>query len=237
MPTIGVVVVSAPGMKHVTECLKSIAWADEALLLYGGEAPPTSGAESFPALRACGFAAPAEAIRHVDGLRSDWVFYLWGDERVEGALADELRSLCRDAEGARRSWPILVRSYILGAWVNGGIAGATRALLRREDRKNLFAPPPSRGEGRAARGWIADYGTGELNAAVERVQAVSDFWAESCAAAAFAAPPAVFFRTLCRNRFFSGGLPAVTLAALASYTLLMAGAKAWQAAHVKNENG
>jgi hypothetical protein len=241
MPTFGAVVLGLRDMKHLAECLKSVAWADEILLLYAGGAPEI-GADEIPALKVRAIRSLAEAKNYIGEMTTDWVLRLWAEERLDAELAREIRALCRDeSRNKQESYRLAIRSHILGEWAEGGVSGSSPVV--RLSRKTKDMPLGWWSEETAATtlasGWIEDRAGSELRCAVERVQDLSDFWANYLHA--MDSPPGpmtavfcslkIFVKTLARNRIFSCGLAAVALAALASYAVLLSGAKLWEARH------
>ena len=239
MPTFAVVVLSQQGARHLAGCLQSVAWADEILLLHaGGGAPALEGGE-FPALRAHALAAPSDVEKYSAEIRSDWVLLLWGDERVDGRLAAELQALRRGGPPNPAGYRIRVRSRILGEWIEGSVSGPSPAVRLGRNAKEIplgwweKENPASD----IAGGWIEDYGCADLGDAVERVQEISRFWAGRLLETAAAPGPGkavfhslgVFWKMLFSNRFFARGLAGTTLPALASYAVLLSGAKLWEA--------
>src|SRR5947207_15809216 len=95
MATFGVVVFSFDGMKHLAQCLDSVSWADRVMLLHAGCGHPELGKE-LPALTVRRLAAWGEADDYCGEIGTDWTLYIWGDERVDDALAEELRALKSD---------------------------------------------------------------------------------------------------------------------------------------------
>jgi hypothetical protein len=248
MPTLGVVVLSLGKTKHLTECLKSVTWADEVLLVHVGGGEPEIGGGELPSLRIRRVASLADAEKHFAEIRTDWILQLWAEERVDAVLAGEIQALCR---GPLRNDPgtyrIAVQSHILGKWIEGGVAG--RSPMIRLSRGREAMPPgwwiETKSAETLARGCIRDYGCSELVRAVERVQELSDFWAARLRGAA-SSPGApgtvlgalkVFFEMLVLNRLFLRGVAGLTLSALASYAVLLSGAKHWEAKHVGAERG
>ena len=243
MPTIGVVVICLQGMKHVAECLQSVRWADRVLLLHTDGGEPDTGGGEFPSLQIRRVGSPAAAGAHLSEIGTDWVLQLWGEERAEGGLGEELRALCRDRSGeAPSSYRIPVRSYLLGRWASGSVSGPSPAV---RFARNVEEIPPgwwAAGKSTAAlpRGWIGDYGCSELSDAADYVQGLSDFWAGRLRGAVFSPSSArtvlcslrVFVKMILLNRLFSRGLAGVALSALASYAVLLSGAKLWEAKHV-----
>jgi hypothetical protein len=246
MPTFGVVVFSLPGMKHLAACLRSVEWADELLLLRAGGERAEFDAGEFSKLRVRAVGSAAEAEKYAAEMKTDWVLRLWADERLEAGLADELRALSR-AESREFPAPrrIPVRSYILRRWAEGSVSDPGPALRLGRNAKEIpsgwwkKAPAASK----TTRGWIGDYGCAKLSDAVERVQSLSDFWVEGLgstipepgAAKAVLCSLRVFVKLLFLNRFLGRGLAGVTLSALASYAVLLSGAKLWEARHATSK--
>lgn len=243
MPTFAVVVLCRPGTKRLAEGLRSVAWADEILLLHAGGAPPP-GAGEFPALRVRALGGPAEAKKYRAEIRSDWVLQLWGGERVDARLAEELRALRRgEAAAPADSCRLRVRSYILGEWVEGSVSGPSPAARLARNAKEVSPGWWEKNDGASDvfQGWIEDDGCADLGDAVERVQEVSDFWSGRMLAMNPAPGPGravlrsvvLFLQMLFANRIFARGLAGVTLAALASYAVLLSGAKLWEGRRAK----
>jgi len=242
MPTLGVVVLSLARAEHLTECLRSVSWADEVLLLHASGGDPDIGCGDFPALRVRRIASPADAEKHRAEIRTDWVLQLWADERLEPELRDALMALRGgSSRSGAASYRLAIRSYVLGTWVEGSVAGPSPALrLSRNIARIPLGWWSEAGAGEIfAGGCIRDHGCAELARAVERVQELSDFWATGLHGAA-AAPGGlgaalgslkVFFKMLVFERLFLRGLAGVALSAFASYTVLLSGAKFWEAKH------
>lgn len=247
MSTLEVIVFSLQGMGHLTQCLESVQWAHAVSVVHlssGGtslEPDPLSCSDFEKG------AAKVDVKRPGPGMKRDWILHLWDGERVEEELRDELLTLCRlEAPLAPRSYRIPIRSRILGRWVEGSLWEPSPAIrLSREVRdlcpgwwqepeKMLDAP-------KLKRGWIGDYSSAELSSGVNRINAVSDLWAERLETAGgnlgglatTACPLRVFMRLLSRNGLFSHGLAGWTLSTLAAYLTLLGGAKLWEAGKVR----
>lgn len=243
MATLGVVVFSLQGMKHLSECLESVRWADEVLVLHAGDGGLETDCSAFPALRIIRVGSLTEAGQHCRAVRSDWVLHLWGQERVGVELAEELRALCRSGSSDGPSaYRIPIRSYLLGRWAEGSVSGPSPAA--RLGRKIEEIPLGWWREGasfpRLRRGWIGDYACSQLSDGVDHVQGLSDFWAESlrgtdCAPSltkTMVCALQVFAKMAVDNRLLARGIAGFTLSALASYAVLLSGAKLWEAKHV-----
>jgi hypothetical protein len=240
MSTVGVVIFSTEGMKHLGECLKSVAWADEILLLHAGTTPPELPTAADRRIKLKTASSLVEAAAACDEIGSEWVLSLWGDERVGPELKEELQALrqgeLRDGGSACR---IPIRSYLLGGWAVGSVSGVSPALrLRRRSASTGTDSGIKTEEARVLRrGWIEDYSCAELSRAVDYVQLLSDFWARRSGIGrstpggmrAVLGSLRVFFRILFANGIFFCGLAGVALAALAGYAVLLSEAKLWEA--------
>ncbi len=239
MATFGVAVFSFDGIKDVAPCLESVAWADRILLLHFGADAPNVGSRELPALAVRPLATWSEAEKHCEEIGTDWVLYLWAGERLDAALARWLREFRTVAEAAG-VYTLRVRSLILNEWVEGGLSGPSpspRLARGKENPLGWWLKRPPVGEG--GEGWIEDHGTAELAHAVERVQALSDYW-EAClmrtaeppgALATIFAAAEIKLRMLLRSGVLSRGIAGIALAALAAYSVLLSGAKLWEARH------
>ena len=244
MSTLGVIVFSLRGRRHLTQCLESVQWAHAVSVIHlskGGssiepDALLSSGSEKG--------LSKVDVKRPSPWIRTDWILHLWEEERVEGELRDELLTLCRmEAPAAPRSYRIPIRSRILGRWVEGSLWEPSPAIrLSREvrdlcpgwwqDQERTPDAPKLR------HGWIGDYSSAELSGAVNRINAVSGLWAEQLQAAGrslgvlamTAGPLRVLMRLLFRNGLIAYGLAGWTLSALAAYAVLASGMKLWERA-------
>lgn len=240
MPTVGVVIFSTESMKHLAECLNSVAWADEILMLHAGATPPELPTIAGRPIKLKTVDSLVEAAAACEEIDSEWVLRLWGEERVEPELKEELQALRQGGlKDGGSTYRVPIRSYLLGGWAIGSVSGASPAL--RLYQKSVGPGVGSRIKTEEARvlrrGWIEDYSCSELSRAVDYVQLLSDFWARRSGLRK--APPGamraalgslrVFFRILVANGIFFRGLAGVALAALAGYAVLLSEAKLWEA--------
>jgi len=246
MATLGVMVLSLPGMRQLAECLKSVQWADAIVVLHAGEDEPRIP-ERRPSVLTVRKLVPGEELKSLRGeTRTDWVLHLLGEERVEPELSDELHELCRsDFAKTSPGYRVSIRTYVLGRWVEGSLWGPspslrlTRGLVQLpygwwNAKERPYEEPPGR-----LWGWIGDYSALDLSDAVALVNGVTSLWAEglqhspSHGPAALALHPfRVFLRLLWRNRVLAKGLAGLTLSTLAAYATLLSGAKLWESQNV-----
>jgi hypothetical protein len=248
MATFGVVVISLEGMKYLSQCLESARWADAVAVLHVGEGEPAVGEKlpSFASLRRAG--SVEEAIGTGEKIGTDWILHLWGEERVEPELKEELDAI-RRAERAQvpSAFRIPVRSRLLDRWVEGSLMGPSPALrLSRKGKEvplswwNISAGKAPEAAG-LLEGSISDYASAELSDGIHRIQRVSSLWAGHPGAGK--SDPGSFritlralrvlMRLLFLNRLFSRGLAGLTLSVLAAYGVLLSGAKAWEARNTR----
>ena len=240
MATLGVAVFSFDGIKDLAPCLESVAWADRIVLLHLGSAAPNVGARELPALAVRRLASWREADKYCAETGTDWMLYLWGDERLDAALARALREFRGAPAQDAGVYALHIRSLILDRWVEGGLSGPSPSTRLARGKENpLGWWKKTRDACEIADGWIEDHGTADLAHAVERVQALSDYWAARLietvrppgALKTILVAARVKIKMLLRSRLFGRGLAGIAAAALASYGVLLSGAKLWEGRH------
>lgn len=235
-------------MKHLAECLESVKWADAITVLHVGEGEPLIGLNPFSSLTLRKIAFTQESEELCREVRTDWVLYLWGEERVEGELQEELRALCqRELSQAPMGYRVPVRSHLLGRWVDGSLLGPSPSLrLSRRvggipfgwwnvTESNVRESPT------LPRGWISDCTAAALKDGIDLIERVSELWAarlrtkghEPGPISMVLDPFQVFLRMLFKNGIFSDGFAGLTLSTLAAYATLLTGAKTWETRNVR----
>ena len=229
MSSLGVVVFNLRGMKHLSQCLDSVQWADAVTVQdLDRNANPNS---------------INETERLCEEIKTDWVLYLWGEEKVGTELREEL-NLVRQAE--LQTSPLFhsipIRSFLLGRWVKGSLWGPSPScrLCRQgvspsvswwDSDREVYGNPS-----RLLRSWIDDYSCAELRDGVERVNQISSLWAERLrsegrtlsTASISLYPLRVLMRLLITNGLFFEGLAGLSLSSLAAYATLVSGMKWWE---------
>ncbi|MBI4527647.1 MAG: hypothetical protein HY695_27945 [Deltaproteobacteria bacterium] len=242
MPTLGVVILTLNGMKHVAQCVESVKWADRIMVLHVGDGAPAilAGECSCLVYRRVG------STETLDGLpqemNTDWILNLWGEETVDAALRDELAALCRKpVQRDLDSYRIPIRSLLMGRWVDGSVWEPSPAT-RLGRQFSLFPAGWRSGLGNGkrripllGRGSICDHTLSELDYGLRQIQNVSDLWArlsQGRSPGSFAmigSPLRTFFRLVFRNRALSNGIAGLTVATLAAYATFLSMAKLWEA--------
>ena len=231
-------------MQHLSECLESVKWADRVTLFHAGGGEPPEGLTPFPSLVLENVASPRELGALPRETGTDWVLHLWGEERVEEGLREELLAICQEElPTSPLGYRVPIRSQLLGRWVEGSLLGPSPALRlsRRVEEipsgwwgsaeDNLREYPTVR------RGWIGDYTADGLKNGVDQIQRITGVWAERLQIkgqflspmANLLSPLRVFVKILLMNGVLSNGFAGLTLSTLAAYATLLTSAKVWEA--------
>jgi hypothetical protein len=250
MSTLGVVVLSVCGMKHLTECLESVGWADTVVVLHVGRGEPAVEPGRSVATVTGKVPSAPEMAEISQKIRTDWVLHLWGDERVGTELKEQLLMVSR--EGTRRTpseYRIPIRSRVLGRWVPGSLWGSSPGTRLSHSVMNISPEWWNERQkeicaaSKTLRGWIEDYTLADLSDGFDRIHHVTSFWAERLNGAGWSYSPLsvvlrplrIFLRLLWRNGIVGQGLPGLTLSTLAAYATLLSGAKVWELRNIKGK--
>ncbi len=120
MATLSVVTLTMNEERNIVDCLESVRWADQLIVVDSGSTDNTVElAKRFTAdvfVRGWeGYGAARNfALSRATG---DWIFWLDADERVTPELAGEIKSVLRDDRGAPTGYLVARRAYFLGRWI------------------------------------------------------------------------------------------------------------------------
>ncbi len=136
MTRLSVIVITKNEESNIRECLKSVKWADEIVLVDAGSTDRT-----VPIARKFtrkvyvrpweGFGrAKNYALNHCSG---DWVFWLDADERVTPELAEEVRSVISAGDESFQGYSVPRKAFFLGKWIKhcGWYPGRVVRLFRK----------------------------------------------------------------------------------------------------------
>ena len=124
LSTVACVVITKNEEANIQDCLKSVRWADELVVVDAESCDKT-----VELARACGAKVsvrpwPGFGLQKNFGMAqasSDWILILDADERVTEELCGEVRtSLAGWRPGAPVAYRIPRRNFFYGAWVQGG---------------------------------------------------------------------------------------------------------------------
>lgn len=108
-PRVSVAMITRNEQANIADCLESVAWADEVVIVDQGSGDGTGelararGARVIVAPEWHGFGHQKNLA--VDACSGDWILALDADERVPAALATEIAAAVRDAEHAAYEIP------------------------------------------------------------------------------------------------------------------------------------
>jgi glycosyltransferase involved in cell wall biosynthesis len=118
------VVLTRNEARHIGDCLDSLAWADERVVVDDFSSDDTAEIAAAHGVRVVShrlesFAAQRNAA--LGAVDTDWVLFVDADERCTPALAEEVRQVIRYGDArARAGWWIPRHNYMLGHRMRGG---------------------------------------------------------------------------------------------------------------------
>ncbi len=121
--TLTVITLTRDEERNIVECLESVAWADEIIVLDSGSTDRTVElarhfTPNVAVLPWRGYgAARNEALARS---HSGWILWLDADERVTGELAGEIRAILDKDDTAVAGYEIARRAYFCGKWIRHG---------------------------------------------------------------------------------------------------------------------
>ncbi len=246
MPKLSVTIVAQDEEADIGDCVASVAWADEVIVVDGGSRDRTVEIAERGGARVIrqswlGYAAQKNFA--LDHATHEWVFSLDADERVTSELRTEIATVL-DRGPEYEGYEVPRRSYFLGQWMrHGGWYPDYNLRLFRRGKGRFRERAVHEGvdvEGRVGRlrAPIDHYTYRTLSEYVQRMDhystlAASELRREGVSAGPMdilVRPAATFLRMYVVQRGFLDGFRGVILAGCyASYTLFKY-AKAWEAA-------
>lgn len=225
MPSVGVVVFALGESQQVDRCVESLAWADAVQVCELGDGSTRPSFERDT---------------------TDWVLYLWGEERVDAELSAAVREAVKsEAAPSATQYRVRVRSRFLESWLEASCWGPVPSarLVRRGQDEPLCGWAPDSFHARdvpVLPGWISDYSLEELSRGVDQLNALSGIWARSVADVPHGPlelihlPFRVLSRLLLRNKLCMRGLAGAGFSTIASYSCLATLMKAWEMRFASN---
>lgn len=119
---ISVVVITRNEGENVAECLKSVLWADEIVVLDDNSTDDTHRIAKLYTDKVFSRRMDVEGIHRnyaYSLARNNWVLSLDADERVTKELAEELKTAFR-GESAHKAYTIPIRTFIGDRWIRYG---------------------------------------------------------------------------------------------------------------------
>ncbi len=136
MARLSVITLALNEEHNIGECLESVRWADEIIVVDSGSTDKTVEiARRYTQLvlnvEWKGYGATKNhAMEKASG---DWILWLDADERVPERLADEIRDIVRTDDPATNGYEVARRAFFLGKWIKhcGWYPGRVTRLFRR----------------------------------------------------------------------------------------------------------
>lgn len=120
MPRLSVITLTMNEERNIAECLESVAWADELIVVDSGSTDGTVAlARRFTpnviTLPWRGYGAARNAA--LERATGDWILWLDADERVTPALAEEIRGYLAQDSQRLSGYAVGRRAYFCGKWI------------------------------------------------------------------------------------------------------------------------
>ncbi len=137
---LSVIVITLNEEKNIRECLESVAWADDIVVVDARSRDRTTElarqyTEKVFVADWNGYAGAKEFA--LTKTNHEWVLWLDADERVTPALAAEIRDLLKKPNPAASAYEIPRRAFFLGKWIRhcGWYPGYVTRLFRRQSAR------------------------------------------------------------------------------------------------------
>jgi len=243
--TLAVCVITLDEEDRIGECLDSVAWADELIVVDAGSTDRTAAVARAKGARVVVREWPGYAAQKNFALgqaASDWVLSVDADERVSPELAAEIRGLLAAPPEGIAGCSVPRRTWYLDRWIrHGGWYPDRKVRLVRRGRgrwegsrvhERLVAEGPTR----ELRGDLLHYTYRDIADHLRRMDRFTTEAAQELAAgrrrsALFGMlvhPPAKFLKMYLLRAGFLDGVPGLIVAALGGYYVFLKYAKLWE---------
>lgn len=242
---LSVIVITHNEEPNITECLKSVAWANEILVVDANSTDRTVELAKQLGARVyvkewLGFAAAKNFA--LEQATNDWVLWLDADERVPSELAKEIQDILQSKTVSHNSFEIARRAYFLGKWVKhcGWYPGYVTRLFRRDSARFSNVRVHERLEIDGTTGRLKNdlihYTDRNLFHYFEKFNrytslAVEDFWSSGKKFSLYdllVRPPFTFFRMYLLRQGYLDGLHGFILCVLSAVYVFVKYAKLWE---------
>lgn len=140
MSSLSVIVITKNEEHNIQECLASVKWANEIIVVDGGSSDRTvdiarQATKEVHERPWEGYGAAKNfALSQCSG---DWVFWLDADERVTPELKREIQSVIHSMDGTYAGYSMPRKAYFLGRWIKhcGWYPGIVVRLFKRGEGK------------------------------------------------------------------------------------------------------
>jgi glycosyltransferase involved in cell wall biosynthesis len=244
-PTLAVCVITLDEEDRIGDCLDSVAWADEVLVVDAGSADRTAAIARERGARVIvrdwpGYAAQKNFALGQVG--ADWVLSLDADERVTPELATGIRGLLAAPGEGTAGASVRRRTWYLGRWIrHGGWYPDRKVRLVRRGRGRWEG-------GHVHERLVVDGGIRQLDGDLlhltyrdlaDHLRTINRYTAEAAREMAargrrgalgglIVGPPLKFLKMYLLQAGFLDGLPGLIAAVMGSYYVFLKHAKLWE---------
>ncbi len=130
---------------RIDDCLRSLAWCDEIVVVDSHSTDRTREQAAALGARVIERDWPGHAAQKEFALRAaqhEWVLCIDADERVSGALRDEILALRERGFAGAAGWSVPRLSRYLGGWIRHGTWYPDRSVRLLDRRRGRFVANP-----------------------------------------------------------------------------------------------
>lgn len=253
MPKVSVITLAYNEEHNIAECLASVRWADEIIVVDSGSTDRTVElARRFTdrvlTVEWKGYGATKNiALQHATG---DWILWLDADERVPEELAREMQEAIRTNDGTIVGYSVARRAFFLGRWIKhcGWYPGrVTRLFLKAKARfteSNVHEQVVVEGTIAPLKHDLLHYTDPNLHHYFQKFNRYTTLAAADLQAAGkkfslfdiLVRPAFLFFKMYVLKRGFLDGIQGFFLCVVSSAYVFTKYAKLWELQHVKDSH-
>lgn len=249
--TLAVCVIAQDEQDRIGDCLASVAWADEIIVVDSGSTDRTVAIARATGARVIERGWPgyiAQKNFALEQATADWVLCVDADERVSPPLADGIRRALAAAPATIAGYRMARRTFYLGRWIlHGGWYPDYKVRLVRRGRARWGGVDPhDRLEAEGPVGTLSgDLEHRTYRNMADHLRTIDRFTGVAAGemqargrggalAGMLLNPPAKFLKMYLLKAGFLDGVPGFIVAVLGSYYVFLKYAKRWELGRVRN---
>jgi len=120
-PKLSVIIITRNEEKNITDCLQSVKWADEIVVIDQSSTDKTvdickNYTDRVFVVKAKNYCEPDRAVA-VEKAKGKWILYLDADERVSSELKNEIMEIVYKDDKGYKCYYLGRKNYFLGKWI------------------------------------------------------------------------------------------------------------------------